>query len=89
VNTLLTDNKRNKIDLVYGVYFDENGTMLGNKKFDVDSDDAIIIGRVRYKGTPGLYELICKKIPNNAIYTQNDKKTYRHTYIIDDECSQT
>ena len=73
VNTLLIGNKRNEIDLVYGVYFDENGTMLGNKKFDVDSDDTIIIDGVRYKGTLGLYELIFKKIPNDAIYTENDK----------------
>ncbi|KYN09972.1 hypothetical protein ALC57_17910 [Trachymyrmex cornetzi] len=41
VNTLLIGNARNKVDLVYGVYFDENGTMLGNKKFDVDTDDTI------------------------------------------------
>ena len=36
VNTLLISDARNEIDLVYGVYFDENGTMLGSKKFDVD-----------------------------------------------------
>ena len=82
MNTLLTDNKRNKIDLVYGVYFDENGTMLGNKKFDVDTGDTIIIDGVRYKGTPGLYELIFKKIPNDAIYTENDKQTYKHILLM-------
>ncbi|KYN33993.1 hypothetical protein ALC56_11657 [Trachymyrmex septentrionalis] len=51
MNTLLTGNTKNEINLVYGVYFDEKGTMLGNKKFDVDSDDTIIIDGVRYKGT--------------------------------------
>ncbi|KYN29791.1 hypothetical protein ALC57_00756 [Trachymyrmex cornetzi] len=61
VNTLLIGNARNEIDLVYGVYFDENGTMLGNKKFDVDTDDTIIIDGERYKGTPGLYELISRR----------------------------
>ncbi|EGI67287.1 hypothetical protein G5I_04136 [Acromyrmex echinatior] len=68
-------NTRNEIGLVYGVYFDENGTILvikwygiSNKKFDVDTD---------YKGTPGLYELIFKKIPNDAIYIENDKETYK------------
>ena len=80
MNTLLTDNARNEIDLVYSVYFDENGTMLGNKKFDVDTDDTIIIDGVRYKGTPSLYELIFKKILNDAIYTENDKQTYKHIY---------
>ena len=82
VNTLLTGDSRNEIDLVYGVYFDENGTMLGNKKFYVDTDDTIIIDGVRYKGTPGLYELIFKKIPNDAIYTENDKQTYKHILLM-------
>ncbi|KYN22502.1 hypothetical protein ALC57_05099 [Trachymyrmex cornetzi] len=81
VNTLLIGNARNEIDLVYGVYFDENGTMLGKKKFDLDTDDTIIIDGERYKGTPGLYELIFKKIPNNAIYTENDKQTYKHILL--------
>ena len=81
VNTLLTGNARNEIDIVYGVYFDENGTMLDNKKFNVDSDDTIIIDGVRYKDTPGLYELIFKKIPN-AIYTENDKRTYKHILLM-------
>ncbi|KYN13277.1 hypothetical protein ALC57_14540 [Trachymyrmex cornetzi] len=81
VNTLLIGNARNEIDLVYGVYFDENGTMLGNKKFDVNTDDTIIIDGERYKGTPGLYELIFKKIPNDAIYTENDKQTYKHILL--------
>ncbi|KYN28495.1 hypothetical protein ALC57_02087 [Trachymyrmex cornetzi] len=81
VNTLLIGNARNEIDLVYGVYFVENGTMLGNKKFDVNTDDTIIIDGERYKGTPGLYELIFKKIPNDAIYTENDKQTYKHILL--------
>ena len=55
--------------------------MLGNKKFDVDSNDTIIIDGVSHKGTPGLYEFFFKKIPNNAIYTKNDKQTYRHILL--------
>ncbi|XP_018360506.1 PREDICTED: uncharacterized protein LOC108759522 [Trachymyrmex cornetzi] len=35
----------------------------------------------KYKGTPGLYELIFKKIPNDAIYTENDKQTYKHILL--------
>ncbi|KYQ47078.1 hypothetical protein ALC60_13905, partial [Trachymyrmex zeteki] len=77
VNALLSGDKKNEIDHVYGVYFDENGTMLGDKTFDVDSDDTIIVDGVRYKGTSGLYELIFKRIPDDAIYTENDKETYK------------
>ncbi|KYN09522.1 hypothetical protein ALC57_18360, partial [Trachymyrmex cornetzi] len=63
------------------ILFDENSTMLGNKKFDVDTDDTIIIDEERYKGTPDLYELFFKKIPNDAIYTENDKQTYKHILL--------
>ncbi|KYM95150.1 hypothetical protein ALC62_14211 [Cyphomyrmex costatus] len=77
INALLSGDKRNEIDLVYGVYFDENGTMMGDKKFDVDTDDTIIIDGNRYKGTPGLYELIFKRLPDDDIYTENDKQTYK------------
>ena len=67
--------------------------MLNNKKFNVDSDDTIIIDGVRYKDTPGLDELIFKKILNdalifikipngvNAVYTENDKQTYRYILL--------
>ncbi|KYQ56418.1 hypothetical protein ALC60_04648 [Trachymyrmex zeteki] len=77
VNALLSGDKKKEIDHVYGVYFDENGTMLGDKTFDVDSDDTIIVDGVRYKSTSGLYELIFKRIPDDAIYTKNDKETYK------------
>ncbi|KYM96988.1 hypothetical protein ALC62_12366 [Cyphomyrmex costatus] len=77
INALLSGDKRNEIDNVYGVYFDENGTMLGDKKFDVDTDDTIIIDGNRYKGTRGLYELIFKRLPDDDIYTENDKQTYK------------
>ncbi|KYN27427.1 hypothetical protein ALC57_03191 [Trachymyrmex cornetzi] len=75
VNILLIGNAKNEIDLVYDVYFDEKGTMLGNKKFDVDANDTIIIDGVRYEGTPGLYELIFKKIPNDATPRMINKRT--------------
>jgi len=36
--------------------------MLGDKRFDIDKDDSIIIDNVRYIGTPGLYKLIFKRM---------------------------
>ncbi|EGI59628.1 hypothetical protein G5I_12220 [Acromyrmex echinatior] len=50
-------DKESGIDHVYGVLH-KNGLMFGNKRFDVDDTDNIIIDGVRYAGTPGLYELI-------------------------------
>ncbi|KAL6261889.1 hypothetical protein P5V15_006972 [Pogonomyrmex californicus] len=51
--------------------------MLGDKKFDVDKNDSIIIDNVRYNGTPGLYELIFKRLPDKAIFTEDNKQTYK------------
>jgi len=51
--------------------------MLGNKLFDIDTDDSMIIDGVKYKDMSGLYELIFKRIPDSFIYTKNDKQTYK------------
>ncbi|KYN29287.1 hypothetical protein ALC57_01276, partial [Trachymyrmex cornetzi] len=61
---------KRKSDYVYGVYLHRDGLMFGNKRFNVDDADDIIIDDVRYAGTPGLYELIFKRIPDDALYTE-------------------
>ncbi|XP_076301681.1 uncharacterized protein LOC143219696 [Lasioglossum baleicum] len=58
-------------DTVYGVYVSDNGTlMLGNATFDVTGNDDIIINGEKYMGTPGLYELIFSKIPDDKLFTE-------------------
>jgi len=74
VNMLLGDDRENEIDHVYGIYLRKNGTMLGDKYFDLDTNDFVIVDGVKYKSTHGLYELIFKRIPD-TIYTEN-KLTY-------------
>ena len=75
IKTLLSGDK--KTDQVYGVYFNNEGTLLGDKPFDIDQYDNIIVDGVIYVGTPGLFELIFKRIPDDAIYTEDDKQTYK------------
>jgi len=36
---------------------------------------------MKYKGTPGLYELIFKRIPDNTIYIKNDKLAYKNILL--------
>jgi len=76
IGDFLSGGEKNKIiDTVYGVRLDKDGIMiLGSKKFDVDSSDHMIIDSVRYAGTPGLYELIFKKVPD---YDTEDKRKYK------------
>ncbi|KYN06410.1 hypothetical protein ALC62_02646 [Cyphomyrmex costatus] len=78
VNMLLSGDREKAID---HVYLNENGTMLGDKRFDVDTNDFVIIDGVKYKGTPGLYELTFKRIRDDAIYTENDKLAYKSITI--------
>jgi len=59
---MVTEKKM--IDHVYGVNLSENGTMFGDKQFDTDTNDFVIVDGVKYKGMPGLYELIFKRIPD-------------------------
>ena len=39
--------------------------------------DFVIVDGVKYKGTPGLYELIFKRIPDNTIYTEDDPLAFK------------
>ncbi|XP_072743255.1 uncharacterized protein [Anoplolepis gracilipes] len=73
LGALFSGDKNHEIDHVYGVYFDrKNELRLGNKQFNINKDDSIIIDDVRYIGTPGLYELIFKRIPDDELYTRGD-----------------
>lgn len=69
------------IDNVYGVYIENGGMMLGDKRFNVAIDDSVIINGVTYAGTPGLYELIFKKLPDANLYTIDDKRNYKHILL--------
>jgi len=55
--------------------------MFGNKRFDVDDADNIIIDGVRYVGTPGLHELIFKRIPDDLLYTEDDMNKYKNMLL--------
>ncbi|KYN11453.1 hypothetical protein ALC57_16388 [Trachymyrmex cornetzi] len=80
MKAVLSDKKAVNIDVVYGVYFSVEGSMLGDKPLvyalSYLIDDIIIDGK-RYDGTAGLYELIFMKFPNESICTDDDVHTYR------------
>ena len=76
VNILL-DDRENAIDYVYGVYLSENSMMLSDKYFDVNTNDFVIVDGVKYKDIHGLYKLIFKRIPDNTIYREDDKLSYK------------
>ncbi|KYQ53669.1 hypothetical protein ALC60_04233 [Trachymyrmex zeteki] len=77
LKAVLNGKKAVNIDVVYGVYFSNEGTMLGDKRIALDKNDDIIINGKRYEGTPGLYKLIFMKFPNENIYTDDDMHNYK------------
>ncbi|KYN22645.1 hypothetical protein ALC57_04952 [Trachymyrmex cornetzi] len=77
MKAVLSGKKAVNIDVVYGVYFNDEGTMLGDKRITLHKNDDIIIDGKRYDGTTGLYELIFMKFPNESICTDDDVHTYR------------
>ena len=73
------DKQKSDVNYVYGVYLHKDGLMFGNKRFDVDDTDNIIIDGVRYVDTPGLYELIFKRIPDDSsLYRRRYKQIQKH-----------
>ncbi|KYN28330.1 hypothetical protein ALC57_02255 [Trachymyrmex cornetzi] len=81
----VAQDKESGIDHVYGVYLHKDGLMFGkdgNKRFDVDDADNIIIAGVRYAGTPDLYELIIKRMPDDALYTEDDMHKYKSMLLM-------
>ncbi|KYN11003.1 hypothetical protein ALC57_16855, partial [Trachymyrmex cornetzi] len=75
-------NKESGIDHVYGVYLHKDRLMFGNKRFDMDDADNIIIDGVRYAGTPGLYELIFKRMTDDALYMEDDMHKYKSMLLM-------
>ncbi|KYQ51397.1 hypothetical protein ALC60_09498 [Trachymyrmex zeteki] len=82
LKAVLSCKKAVNIDVVYGVYFSNEGTMLGDKRIALDKNDDIIINGKRYEGTPGLYELIFMKFPNENICMDDDMQTYKSILLI-------
>ena len=64
------DKQKSDVDYVYGVYLHKDGLMFGNKRFDVDDADNIIIDSVR-RYTWSL-RVIFKRIP---FYTKDMNKS--------------
>ncbi|KAL6265881.1 hypothetical protein P5V15_002710 [Pogonomyrmex californicus] len=56
---------------------DLDGSMLGDRRFDVAADDSVIVGDTRYPDTSDLYKLIFKRLSDDVVYTKNDKQTYK------------
>ena len=60
-------------DHTFGLRSEDNDILIGSKLVTFDGDD-IFVGDVKYKGTPGLWELMVKKRP--ATFKAGDFDNY-------------
>ena len=62
-------------DKVFGIVKKDKNYYIGDKRIKI-KDDNIIINDKEYEGTPGLWELIVSKEPQEGIYTEDDFLNY-------------
>ena len=73
--------KKDDTDRTSGLY-DMNGEFyIGNKPVGIKNNNIIVDGKEEYEGTPGLWELIVSKNPDNTIYNDEDKAKYKKLMI--------
>ena len=79
-NALKKFLRRDDADKIYGLR-DKNGKFyIGNKLAVIDNND-LIVGKYEYKGTPGLWELITSKNPDESKYDLEDLEIYAKLLI--------
>ena len=79
-NALKKFLRRDDADKIYGLR-DKNGKFyIGNKLAVIDNND-LIVGKYEYKGTPGLWELITSKNPDENKYDLDDLEIYAKLLI--------
>lgn len=73
--------KERVIDHTYGPRFEGDVLMVGGKPLRFHDDGSIIIADTTYKPTPGLYDLLFKRLPNDEIYNNEDLKAYKDILV--------
>ena len=79
VGSLLKAFTKKDIDKFYGIYAEDGNFKIGDKKITIEKDN-IIIDDLTFVGTPGLWELITLKNPEN--YTGEDLTNYQRLVIL-------
>ena len=66
---------KGEADTTYGLYDRKGNFYIGNKPVIIIYDIIVVDGE-EYEGTPGLWELIVSKNPDDKIYTNDDYDNY-------------
>ena len=66
---------KQEVDKTFGIYNKDGKFYIGNSPIEIADDNITIKGK-EYQGTPGLWELLVMREPDDAIYTDEDKSNY-------------
>ena len=72
---------KSEADTTYGLYDRKGNFYIGNKPVVIIDNNIVVDGEEEYEGTPGLWELIVSKKPDETIYTPKDKENYTKLMI--------
>ena len=79
VEALLQAFTKKDIDKFYGIYAEDGKFKIGNKEVNIEDND-IKVDDIIFEGTPGFWNLITSKEPEN--YTDEDKDKYQQLVIL-------
>ena len=79
VDSLLQAFTKKDIDLTYGIYAIDGKFKIGDKFITIEDND-IKVDDIIFEGTPGFWELVTSKNPEN--YKEEDLKKYQQLVIL-------
>ena len=80
INALIKALTKEGVDQIYGLYSKDKGFYMGNKPIIIENND-IIVDDIKFEGTPGFWELVTSKKPNENNYTEEDKEKYQRLVL--------
>ena len=66
---------KQEVDKTFGLYDKDGQFYIGNSPIEIRDDNITVKGKV-YQGTPGLWELLVMREPDDNVYTDEDKSNY-------------
>ena len=73
-------SKDKDADKLFGIYNNKGKFYIGDTRIGI-IDDNIIVDEKEYQGTPGLWELITMKLPDDEVYDDEDYKNYAEILV--------
>ena len=66
---------KQEVDKTFGLYNKDGKFYIGDSPIEINDDNITVKGK-EYQGTPGLWELLVMRDPDENVYTDEDKSNY-------------